>query len=79
MIRNTVAGLYPGTVVTPYLTLGGTDAYKYESVSPNVFRFMPVLLTDRERETIHNENESISLENYGRMIAYFRNLIENYR
>ena len=40
---------------------------------------MPVLLTDRERETIHNENESISLENYGRMIAYFRNLIENYR
>lgn len=79
MIRRSVAGLYPGTIVAPYLTLGGTDAYKYESVSPNVFRFMPVLLTDRERGTIHNENESISLENYGRMIAYFRSLIENYR
>lgn len=27
MIRTSLAGLYPGTIVTPYLTLGGTDAY----------------------------------------------------
>ena len=79
MIRTSLAGLYPGTIVTPYLTLGGTDAYKYEAVSPNVYRFMPVLLTEQEQGTIHNENESISLENYGRMIAYFRDLIRNYR
>ena len=79
MIGSSLAGLYPAAVVAPYLTLGGTDAYKYESVSPNVYRFMPVLLTEQERNTIHNENESISLENYGRMIAYFSNLIKNYR
>ena len=79
MIRTSLAGLYSGTIVTPYLTLGGTDAYKYEAVSPNVYRFMPVLLTEQEQGTIHNENESISLENYGRMIAYFRDLIRNYR
>lgn len=48
-------------------------------MSPNVYRFMPVLLTEQEQGTIHNENESISLENYGRMIAYFRDLIRNYR
>ena len=40
---------------------------------------MPVLLTEQEQGTIHNENKSISLENYGRMIAYFRDLIRNYR
>ena len=79
MIRTSLAGLYPGTIVTPYLTLGGTDAYKYETVSPNVYRFMPVLLTEQEQGTIHNENESISLENYGRMIAYFHDLIRNYQ
>lgn len=79
MIRTSLAGLYPGTIVTPYLTLGGTDAYKYEAVSPNVYRFMPVLLTEQEQGTIHNENESISLENYGRMIAYFHDLIRNYQ
>lgn len=79
VIGRSLARLYPAAVVTPYLTLGGTDAYKYESVSPNVYRFMPVLLTEQERQTIHNENESISLENYGRMIAYFTDLIRDYR
>ena len=57
----------------------GSEMCIRDRVSPNVYRFMPILLTEQEQGTIHNENESISLENYGRMIAYFRDLIRNYR
>lgn len=78
IIGETAGELYPGALVTAYLTLGGTDAYKYETVSDNVYRFMPVCLNEYEQRTIHNENEYLSLDNYARMIAYFKALMRDY-
>lgn len=70
--------LFQDADVTAYVSVVSTDAYKYESLSPNVYRFMPALLNEYEQRTIHNENEYISTENYVRMIAYFKNLMNNY-
>lgn len=78
VIEESIKRLYPDALITPYLTIGGTDAYKYEAVSNRVYRLMPVYLNEYEQRAIHNENEFITLENYGRMIEYFRYIMENF-
>lgn len=78
VIGESVARIYPEAQVTSYLTIGGTDSYKYESVSGNVYRFMPVYLNEYEQRTIHNENEYISLEDYGKMIAHFKYIMSEF-
>ncbi len=74
LMRGALAEVCPEAVPAGYLAVVGTDAYKYQSVSDNIYRLMPALLTQTEQETIHNENEHISLDNYARMIAYFTNI-----
>jgi len=78
IVKETVSQLYPGTIVSSYITIGGTDAYKYQIVSDNIYRFMPIELNQYEQRSIHNENEHITFANYGRMIMYFKKVMENY-
>ncbi|WP_029902713.1 M20/M25/M40 family metallo-hydrolase [Prevotella sp. 10(H)] len=78
IIKESLSQLYPGTIVSSYITIGGTDAYKYQIVSDNLYRFMPVELNQYEQRAIHNENEHITLDNYGRMIWYFKEVMKNY-
>lgn len=78
IIKESIAEIYPEAIVTPYITIGGTDAYKYQIVSDNIYRLMPILINKYEQRLIHNENEQLSLENYGKMIWYFQNIMKNY-
>jgi carboxypeptidase PM20D1 len=77
-IKIIIAELCPDAVISPYLVTGGTDARKYSSITEHVYRFTPILVTNEEKNTIHNTNESISVENYGRMILFYRRLIEGF-
>ncbi len=78
-IREVITSIYPNAIVSSYITIGGTDAYKYQLVSDNIYRFMPVELNQYEQRTIHNENEHISLNNYGKMIYYFKEIMKKYK
>lgn len=78
MIEKTIVQIYPGAIVTPYLTVGGTDAYKYEIVSKHVYRFIPFAINKSEQQTIHSTNEYLSIDNFGRMIKYFELMMKNY-
>lgn len=75
-LQEIIAINYPEAIVTPYLSIGGTDAYKYELVSDNVFRFMPIEINQYEQRQIHNDNESITIDNYMKMINHFKLLME---
>jgi carboxypeptidase PM20D1 len=78
VIQETIGKVFPEAISTPYITIGGTDAYKYELVSKNVYRFLPVVLNASEQRTIHSENEYISIEGYNRMIHYFEEVMKGY-
>lgn len=75
-VQKTIAEVYPNAIISSYLTIGGTDAYKYEIVSDNVFRFMPVEINQYDQRLIHNDNESLTIDNYMRMIHYFKLLMK---
>lgn len=78
LIEAGIREIYPGAIVTPYLTMAGTDAYKYQIVSKNIYRFMPVRINRSEQQSIHSTNEYLSIENYLKMIRYFEFMMTNY-
>ena len=78
IMKQSLGQIYPEAIVTPYITVGGTDAYKYQIVSNNIYRLMPVMINKYEQRLLHNEDEQLSLDNYGKMIWYFQNIMKNY-
>lgn len=78
MMESSIRRLYPDLIVTPYLTVGGTDAVKYQELSKNIYRFMPIKINHSEQQSIHSTNEYISVENYMKMISYFYYIMRNY-
>lgn len=78
-IKNTLLKFFPDIHVTSYVTIGGTDAYKYQIVSNNIYRFMPLFLNQFEQQLFHNDNEHIKIGNYMITIEYFKELMKNYQ
>lgn len=78
IIGEAVQQLYPGTLVTPYLTIGATDCKHMGQLSDRIYRFIPALLHPWEQRSIHNFNEYLSIDNYGRMISYYSYLMRQY-
>lgn len=77
-IAAQISKVWPGIITTPYLVMGGTDSRKYYNVTPNVYRFTPMLVTNEEKDTMHNVNESTTVENYARMIVFFEGFIRDF-
>lgn len=66
-------------VVAPCLTLGGTDARNFCSLTPNVFRFVPVPLDKAALHTVHGVNECIRIQHYADLIRFYAQYIRNSR
>ena len=78
IMESSLKNIYSGLIITPYLTVGGTDAIKYQGLSDNVYRFMPIKINNFEQQSMHGVNEYISIENYMNMIGYFEFIMKNY-
>lgn len=76
-IHQTIKGIFPETIVTPYLTLGGTDSRFYARVCPQIFRFSPTPMNDVDTQRIHGTNERIRIKDYQNMIRFYATLIRN--
>lgn len=66
----------PTAPVAPGLVLAGTDSREYSDVAENVYRYQPILLSNEELETIHGNNERLTLANLERMIRFYAGLME---
>jgi len=74
-LKNVIAGLFPETVVTPFLMVGATDSRHFAPLSRQVFRFTPALLDSENMKRIHGTNERISVENFADFIAFYTEVI----
>lgn len=62
---------FPEAVVSPYLTLGATDARHYTGLSEHVYRFSPYRVTGQDLDRIHGVDERISIENLARGTGFY--------
>jgi carboxypeptidase PM20D1 len=74
-VEDSVLLVEPRAVIVPFLVIGATDSRQFARLTDAIVRFMPVMMTAEDLTRIHGVDERISLENYGRMIAYYSNVI----
>lgn len=78
VVKEAIAHTYPSANISTYITIGGTDSRNYQIVGKNIYKFMPIALNTVEQRSIHNYDESLSINNYIRMVEYFSYIMKNY-
>ena len=76
-LAKSIRQIFPDVLVSPYISVGGTDAIHYEDVSDNIFRFSPMQLSSERLDGLHGANERIAIWEYERMISFYRQVITN--
>ncbi len=76
-IDNICRSMYTDRSVatTPYMVMGGTDAYFYHEICENVLRFAPFKLSVEVLQTTHGTNERIPLQVLNDGVAFFKSYI----
>ena len=74
-IAASISRVFPDVVVTPGLTIGGTDGRHYTGVAENVYRFQPIRIWREDLPRIHGTNERVSVEDFGAAIEFYIDLI----
>jgi carboxypeptidase PM20D1 len=77
LIHRTIAQQFPEAIVAPGLVLGATDSRHYRSLTQNIYRFMPIRVTREDTIRIHGINERLAVEDYGKAVAFYAQLIRN--
>ena len=78
-VARAIRATFPGTLVTPFLTLGATDARYYSDISPNVLRFVPMRMRPDDLARVHGTNERIAVNDYVGMIRFYIELLKEGR
>ncbi|HMC54216.1 MAG TPA: M20 family peptidase [Gemmatimonadaceae bacterium] len=77
VLAQSIREAYPGTTVSPFLLMGGTDSRNFYLVSSNVYRFAPILVDGDELKIVHGTNERVKIGSYLAAIGAYRRIIEN--
>lgn len=76
-LQRTIRQLFPDAVVSPWLTVGGTDSRYFVSLTPNVYRFSPVILGQGDLNRAHGKDERMSVEACGTLVTFYVQLLRN--
>ena len=74
-IESKIKNFWPDTVVVPFLVTATTDSRHYSIVSDNIYRFIPMQITDKEIKGIHAFNESVPVDQWERMVDFLESVI----
>ena len=76
IIHRTIKRCFPDVLVAPNLVVGATDARYYRNLTTNLFRFMPVRMTDDDLKRYHGTNERISVEDFKNVVRFYVELVK---
>lgn len=75
IIKDTIIETYNGTVVSPFIMLGGTDGRHYNEISNCVIRFSPFKVSNEDRKGIHGLNEKIKTDTLEKCFEFYQRLL----
>ena len=76
-LGNTIKGVFPNVIVSPYLVIGATDARYFYSISDCVYRFSPIVLEKEDLPRLHGINERISVDGFENSVNFYATLLFN--
>ena len=77
IIDKTIKEVFPEVITTPNLVIGATDGRYYEEICDNVYRFVPICITQDNINSIHSINEQISGSDFKNIVRFYIRLIQN--
>ncbi len=77
LLRKTIRARYPDALITPNLTVAGTDSRYYLPLTENVFRFVPIRVTASELAGFHATNERVRVSALAEAVGFYKLLMEN--
>jgi len=75
-IQHTIARVFPGTLVSPYLVVGATDSRHFSELSDQIYRFLPTRIDPTNVKSFHGLNERIALSEFENAIQFYTELIK---
>ncbi len=73
---ETVTACWPEAVVAPYLMYAASDSRHYAEISDNVYRFSVIEMSKEQLNSIHGNDEYITLQQLTRMVEFYLRLIK---
>ena len=67
---------FSGTVVSPYLMMGGTDSRFFSEIATEVYKFAPTLTGGGLLKTMHSDDERIRIDNIEPLIGFYTDLMK---
>jgi carboxypeptidase PM20D1 len=77
LLRRTILQVQPDALVAPYLLMAATDARHYTGIADNIYRFLPARITPDDLHRAHGTDERIPIDDYARIVRFFRQLLLN--
>lgn len=67
---------FSNTLVSPNLTVGGTDSRYYEPLTDNIFRFSPLLMERDDLPRMHGTNERVAIDTLANASGFYYRLLQ---
>ncbi len=74
-VTAAAGALFPGVAIAPSLVTAGTDGHSMYAVTPDVYRFQPILFGLNDIEMIHGVNEHLKIVDLKRMADFYARLM----
>lgn len=75
-VKAAVADTWQDALVSPFLMTACTDSRHWGEISDRVYRFSPLTLSKEERESIHANNEKVTVEAIKKAVEFYIRLIK---
>jgi carboxypeptidase PM20D1 len=75
ILQQTIMDVMRDVYVAPYLVFGATDSRHYSSVSDQIYRFAPMMISSSDLSRMHGTNERVRVESYLNTIRFYSHYI----
>lgn len=75
LIVKTIEKHFGAITVIPALVTRGSDMVHYENHAENIYRFSPIMMSQKQVESIHGTNEYIKKEALGVAVEFYKSLL----
>ncbi|MCC5908145.1 MAG: M20 family peptidase [Balneolaceae bacterium] len=75
ILQQTIMDRFQDVYVAPYLVMAATDSRYFTTLTDQVYRFTPFMMSVRGMEMIHGTNERVRVEDYEGAIDFYHHLI----
>ena len=77
VLERTIVQVYDSVLVTPYMLVAATDTRHYESLTRNVYRFAPVVISADMFSGAHGTNERVPADEFARGVRFWAQFMKN--